>query len=56
MILIITLYAASIVASLGLSFLFVSILLERSNSYGSQEESSPSMKRFKVMDVNQTKL
>lgn len=55
MILILTLYAGSIVAALGVSFLFVSILLERSNSYGSKEESSPSMKRFKVMDVNQKK-
>ncbi len=50
------LFIASIIAALGLSFLFVSVLLERSNSYGSNIESTPSMKRFTVKDVNQQKL
>jgi len=56
MIVILAAFIASFVVALGLSFLLAGVLLERSNSYGSKKESSPSMKRFMVSDVNQKKI
>ena len=54
MIFVLLCYAASIIASVGLSFLFVGILLGKSNSFGSETESVSCMKKFKLMDASQT--
>ncbi len=53
MILILMCYVASIIASAGLAFLFVSNILQKSNSFGSEEQEPACMKRFKLMDVDQ---
>ena len=54
MIFVLLCYAASIIASVGLSFLFVGVILEKSNSFGSNKESVSCMKKFKLTDASQT--
>ena len=49
-------YVASIIASAGLAFLFVSCILRSSNSFGSEHEDQTCMKRFQFTDVDQQRL
>ena len=53
MIIILMCYVASIIAAAGLAFLFVANILQKSNSFGSEEQEPSCMKRFKLMDVDQ---
>ncbi|MBR3057187.1 MAG: hypothetical protein IKG93_04365 [Clostridiales bacterium] len=54
MIVMIVLYLASIVASLGLAFFFVGTLLKRSNIYGDSSDLTSNMRNFSVTEVGPT--
>ncbi|MBO4746592.1 MAG: hypothetical protein IKX04_11260 [Clostridiales bacterium] len=47
MILGIFLYGCALVAALGIAFLIVGLMLEKSNFFGHEKESCPSMKKFR---------
>ncbi|MBO4688743.1 MAG: hypothetical protein J5636_09550 [Clostridiales bacterium] len=46
MILGIVIYGCAIIAALGIAFLCVGLMLEKSNFFGHEKESCPSMKKF----------